>query len=330
MPPNPSKQPAAKRKESSRSARAAAAADSNSGSDFDSDDLDLIAELALSASDASPRARAAPTARSARLRARRTRSAAAAAAAEGAAAGGAAEGAADADDAEGAAAADNRAAGADAAPATPLAQRRPRRPQRRFFPEEDELGSDEEPPPPPTPEADSWHSPEPIAPPTRKVWLPVESAALVLMRRLAGIDNLAALAALDHRYDIDGWSVTYHGEEQLDALAELCAGQRQSVYPLSLEFAHMRGLFDTNFYSIIGLESPRDRMGAGLCLQQNRCVPSLRASPALLLARPPPRAPASSRAHVPASPRARVPASPRALPSPPLTAALPRVIDLVC
>jgi hypothetical protein len=302
MPPNSSKQPnaAAKRKASSRSARAAAAADSNSASDnFDSDDLDLIAELALSASDASPRARAAPTARSARLRARRTRrtrSTAAAAAAEGAAAGGAAEGAADADDAEGAAAADNRAAGADAAPATPLAQRRPRRPQRRFFPEEDELGSDEEPPPPPTPEADSWHSPEPIAPPTRKVWLPVESAALVLMRRLAGIDNLAALAALDHRYDIDGWSVTYHGEEQLDALAELCAGQRQSVYPLSLEFAHMRGLFDTNFYSIIGLESPRDRMGAGLCLQQNRCVPSLRASaaaasPALILARPRPRRP---------------------------------------
>ena len=186
------------------------------------------------------------------------------------------------------AAAANAAAAADAtaaadgdgandvdAPATPpLAHRRarrPQRPQRRYFPEEAEVDESESEADSEA-EADSWHSPEPIAPPTRKQWLPVESAAASLLTPLAGIESLAALAAMSERFDVDGYSAVFRGEGQLDALAEAFGGERVAINPLGMEFAHARGLYNTNYFSIIGLSSPHERMRLGLDSRINNSV----------------------------------------------------------
>ena len=126
----------------------------------------------------------------------------------------------------------------------------------------------------PSPEHDSWHSPEPTAPPTRRRWLPVQSRAGQWLERDAGVSNLEGLAALEERFDADGYSVVLRGDEQLDALAALYAGERHAINPIGMEFAQQRGMYDPNYYSIFGLGSPRDRMGGGLCLQNNRCVPA--------------------------------------------------------
>ena len=247
-------------------ARTANPAASNSHDDesLDSDDREFLAEFAssVSSSDSEPT----PSSRTARRRRRHRIS-------EAAAANAAANAAAAADEA---AAADGDGANDADAPATPpLARRRARRPQRRYFLEDAEVDESESEadssPLPPTPEADSWHSPEPIAPPTRKQWLPVESAAAALLRPLAGIESLAALAAMSERFDVDGYSAVFRGEGQLDALAEAFGGERVAINPLGMEYAHARGLYNTNHFCIVGLSSPHERMGAGLCLEQNRC-----------------------------------------------------------
>ena len=104
--------------------------------------------------------------------------------------------------------------------------------------------------------------------------------------------DIEALASAEQWFDVDGFSATFRGAAQLDALAGKLGGARHALDHQAPENANHRMLFDEERYAFGGLASPRQGVGDGYAIERNRCAP----------ARPAPSRPAPPRPAPPAAP----------------------------
>ena len=171
--------------------------------------------------------------------------------------------------------------------------------------EEEEEGSEwgeeheEEEAAPPRPQ------PRPIARGTSKLRLPATPAMASVLAADAGLSGVAKLASQEHRVDVDGFSAVFVTDDALDALDATLGGARHAVDPIGAEYAKQRGLYDPDTLAMMGLASPRERLGMGVCIERNKyarpaaCLTtpsralslplSSRAAPSTPPAAPPPR-----------------------------------------
>ena len=119
-------------------------------------------------------------------------------------------------------------------------------------------------------------APRPIAPGTSKLPLVEEGKGSGMAPFLldVGIVCIEALSQLVKRVDCDGFSAIYR-DGALEALEDTLGGARHSIDPIGAEYAKQRGMYDPASHAMVGLASPRERMGMGICLERNRYVPLL-------------------------------------------------------
>ena len=95
------------------------------------------------------------------------------------------------------------------------------------------------------------------------------SAVGHLLQEQANLGSLADLAAADARFDVDGYSAIFRGDEMLTTLGELIGDATHILDPLGAEWARSRSLYDPAFWAIVGLQCPRLRLGMGIALERN-------------------------------------------------------------